>query len=163
MNILQAFTKVKSITSFLRLHSKLLLTPFHTTSNVTPNYYFYLCTSYKMSQQAMNFLANSKLGNEWKFQNSPQNMTCYNTSTCVYKAPTSYTNPTNLKSLSPNSSKCKLGNPNYNFILPFVWSFSKKNLVDSSISKKRNFQRWVDNHFKELTNLPLMIMYFWHL
>ncbi len=44
MNIFQAFTKMKSITSFLRLHSKFLLTPFRTISNVTPNYYFYLCT-----------------------------------------------------------------------------------------------------------------------
>ncbi len=134
MNILQSSTKVKSITSFLRLHSKFLLTPFHTTSNVTPNYHFYLCTSYKNEPISDEFPCNSKLGNEWKFQNCPQNMTCYNTSTCVYKAPTSFTSPMNLESLSPNSSKCKLGNPNYNFILPFVWSFFKQNLVDSSIS-----------------------------
>ncbi len=43
-----------------------------------------------------------------------------------------------------------------------VWSYIKKILVDSSISRCRNLQQWVHNHFKKSTNLPLIIVWFKH-
>jgi hypothetical protein len=52
--------------------------------------------------------------------------------------------------------------PNYNFILPLVLSIITKYIVDSSISKSKNLQWWLESCYKKLTNFPLIIMLFWH-
>jgi hypothetical protein len=39
-----------------------------------------------------------QVGKWMKISNSPQNMTCYKNNTCVYRAPTSFTNQMNWKS-----------------------------------------------------------------
>jgi hypothetical protein len=62
-------------------------------------------------------------------------------STCVYKAPTSFTNLTNWTLLPQNPwTSASWEVPYYNFILFLVWILVKQNLINLSISRRGNFQ-----------------------
>jgi hypothetical protein len=125
-------------------------------------YYFYLHRIYKMTQQATNFITTPSREMDEIFKLlAKHNMLQYIVHVLkwhpfpLFPQWTWYHN----HKIYP---KADWEVPNYNFILPFLWSIITWYIVDSWISKSKNLQWWLESRYKKLTNFPLIIMFFWH-